>query len=89
MTHTTIFYMDKNVHILTSVYILCIFVNISLYFQTQDMDIDEGQDVVEEEIFEQEEKKSAVRSRSRTHSRSRSRFHNEFYSSSTNSFILF
>ncbi|XP_065444926.1 SR-related and CTD-associated factor 8 isoform X9 [Chrysemys picta bellii] len=48
----------------------------SMDIQQQDMDIDEGQDVVEEEIFEQEEKKSAVRSRSRTHSRSRSRFHN-------------
>ncbi|XP_014452234.1 SR-related and CTD-associated factor 8 isoform X3 [Alligator mississippiensis] len=45
----------------------------SIDIQQQDMDIDEGQDVVEEEIFEQEEKKSAVRSRSRTHSRSRSR----------------
>uniref|UniRef100_A0A674I0E5 SR-related CTD associated factor 8 n=1 Tax=Terrapene triunguis TaxID=2587831 RepID=A0A674I0E5_9SAUR len=45
----------------------------SMDIQQQDMDIDEGQDVVEEEIFEQEEKKSAVRSRSRTHSRSRSR----------------
>lgn len=43
----------------------------------QDMDIDEGQDVAEEEIFEQEEKKSAVRSRSRTRSRSRSRWSNE------------
>lgn len=40
------------------------------------MDIDEGQDIAEEEIFEQEEKKSAVRSRSRTRSRSRSRFCN-------------
>lgn len=39
----------------------------------KDMDIDEGQDVVEEEI---EAKKVAVRSRSRTHSRSRSRFYN-------------
>lgn len=38
------------------------------------MDIDEVQDAVEEEIFEQEAKKVAVRSRSRTHSRSRSRF---------------
>ncbi|NWQ74017.1 SCAF8 protein, partial [Columbina picui] len=45
----------------------------SMDIQQQDMDIDEGQDVAEEEIFEQEEKKSAVRSRSRTHSRSRSR----------------
>ncbi|CAM9938003.1 unnamed protein product, partial [Bubo scandiacus] len=45
----------------------------SMDIQQQDMDIDEGQDVVEEEIFEQEEKKSAVRSRSRTRSRSRSR----------------
>lgn len=42
----------------------------------KDMDIDEGQDVVEEEIFEPEAKKVAVRSRSRTHSRSRSRFYN-------------
>lgn len=40
------------------------------------MDIDEAQDIAEEEIFEQEEKKSAVRSRSRTRSRSRSRFCN-------------
>ncbi|NXD84225.1 SCAF8 protein, partial [Halcyon senegalensis] len=45
----------------------------SMDIQQQDMDIDEAQDVVEEEIFEQEEKKSAVRSRSRTRSRSRSR----------------
>uniref|UniRef100_A0A8D0KSS9 SR-related CTD associated factor 8 n=1 Tax=Strix occidentalis caurina TaxID=311401 RepID=A0A8D0KSS9_STROC len=45
----------------------------SMDIQQQDMDIDEGQDVAEEEIFEQEEKKSAVRSRSRTCSRSRSR----------------
>ncbi|NXP06329.1 SCAF8 protein, partial [Thinocorus orbignyianus] len=45
----------------------------SMDIQQQDMDIDEGQDVPEEEIFEQEEKKSAVRSRSRTRSRSRSR----------------
>ncbi|NWU72631.1 SCAF8 protein, partial [Pterocles burchelli] len=44
----------------------------SMDIQQQDMDIDEGQDVAEE-IFEQEEKKSAVRSRSRTRSRSRSR----------------
>lgn len=43
---------------------------------SKDMDIDEGQDVVEEEIFEPEAKKVAVRSRSRTHSRSRSRFCN-------------
>ncbi|NXT20661.1 SCAF8 protein, partial [Syrrhaptes paradoxus] len=43
----------------------------SMDIQQQDMDIDEGQDVAEE-IFEQEEKKSAVRSRSRTRSRSRS-----------------
>lgn len=42
----------------------------------KDMDIDEGQDVVEEEIFEPEAKKVAVRSRSRIHSRSRSRFYN-------------
>ncbi|XP_053448925.1 SR-related and CTD-associated factor 8 isoform X4 [Nycticebus coucang] len=41
--------------------------------QQQDMDIDEGQEGVEEEMFEQETKKAAVRSRSRTHSRSRSR----------------
>lgn len=41
------------------------------------MDIDEVQDVAEEEIFEQEEKKSTVRSRSRTRSRSRSRYCNE------------
>ncbi|NWS57249.1 SCAF8 protein, partial [Chunga burmeisteri] len=45
----------------------------SMDIQQQDMDIDEGQDGAEEEIFEQEEKKSAVRSRSRTRSRSRSR----------------
>uniref|UniRef100_A0A8D0HIE8 SR-related CTD associated factor 8 n=1 Tax=Sphenodon punctatus TaxID=8508 RepID=A0A8D0HIE8_SPHPU len=45
----------------------------SIDIQQQDMDIDEGQDAVEEENFEQEEKKAAVRSRSRTHSRSRSR----------------
>ncbi|XP_012882445.1 PREDICTED: protein SCAF8 isoform X3 [Dipodomys ordii] len=45
----------------------------SIDIQQQDMDIDEGQDAVEEEIFEQEAKKVAVRSRSRTHSRSRSR----------------
>ncbi|XP_031208931.1 SR-related and CTD-associated factor 8 isoform X4 [Mastomys coucha] len=45
----------------------------SIDIQQQDMDIDEGQDVVEEEIFEPEAKKVAVRSRSRTHSRSRSR----------------
>ncbi|NXQ78791.1 SCAF8 protein, partial [Nyctibius grandis] len=45
----------------------------SMDIQQQDMDIDEAQDVAEEEIFEQEEKKSAVRSRSRTRSRSRSR----------------
>ncbi|KFU89378.1 Protein SCAF8, partial [Chaetura pelagica] len=44
----------------------------SMDIQQQDMDIDEGQDVAEE-VFEQEEKKSAVRSRSRTRSRSRSR----------------
>ncbi|XP_059796935.1 SR-related and CTD-associated factor 8 isoform X4 [Balaenoptera ricei] len=44
----------------------------SIDIQQQDMDIDEGQDGVEE-IFEQEAKKVAVRSRSRTHSRSRSR----------------
>uniref|UniRef100_H2ZVZ0 SR-related CTD associated factor 8 n=1 Tax=Latimeria chalumnae TaxID=7897 RepID=H2ZVZ0_LATCH len=41
--------------------------------QQQDMEIDEGQDTVEEEIFEPEEKKPSVSSRSRTHSRSRSR----------------
>ncbi|XP_029327209.1 protein SCAF8 isoform X5 [Mus caroli] len=45
----------------------------SIDIQQQDMDIDEGQDVVEEETFEPEAKKVAVRSRSRTHSRSRSR----------------
>ncbi|NWI15565.1 SCAF8 protein, partial [Crypturellus soui] len=45
----------------------------SIDIQQQDMDIDEGQDAAEEEIFEQEEKKSTVRSRSRTRSRSRSR----------------
>ncbi|NXU73450.1 SCAF8 protein, partial [Oreotrochilus melanogaster] len=45
----------------------------SIDIQQQDMDIDEGQDVAEQEVFEQEEKKSAVRSRSRTRSRSRSR----------------
>ncbi|NXX19025.1 SCAF8 protein, partial [Podargus strigoides] len=45
----------------------------SMDIQQQDMDIDEGQDVAEEEVFEQEEKKSTVRSRSRTRSRSRSR----------------
>ncbi|NXR16841.1 SCAF8 protein, partial [Cinclus mexicanus] len=45
----------------------------SMDIQQQDMDIDEGQDIAEEEIFDQEEKKSAVRSRSRTRSRSRSR----------------
>ncbi|NXG52528.1 SCAF8 protein, partial [Psilopogon haemacephalus] len=45
----------------------------SMDIQQQDMDIDEGQDVAEEETFEPEEKKSAVRSRSRTRSRSRSR----------------
>ncbi|XP_020927701.1 protein SCAF8 isoform X7 [Sus scrofa] len=45
----------------------------SIDIQQQDMDIDEGQDGVEEESFEQEAKKVAVRSRSRTHSRSRSR----------------
>ncbi|KAF4796334.1 Protein SCAF8 [Turdus rufiventris] len=50
----------------------------SMDIQQQDMDIDEGQDIAEEEIFEQEEKKSAVRSRSRTRSRSRSRFCNYF-----------
>ncbi|XP_064411985.1 SR-related and CTD-associated factor 8 isoform X3 [Latimeria chalumnae] len=38
--------------------------------QQQDMEIDEGQDTVEEEIFEPEEKKPSVSSRSRTHSRS-------------------
>lgn len=43
--------------------------------QQQDMDIDapDGQDLIEEEIFQQEEKKILVRSRSRTRSRSRSR----------------
>ncbi|XP_038664372.1 SR-related and CTD-associated factor 8 isoform X1 [Scyliorhinus canicula] len=43
--------------------------------QQQDMDIDapDGQDLIEEEIFQHEEKKPLVRSRSLTHSRSRSR----------------
>ncbi|XP_075410459.1 SR-related and CTD-associated factor 8 isoform X1 [Tenrec ecaudatus] len=45
----------------------------SIDIQQQDMDIDEGQDVVEEELCEQEAKKVAVRSRSRTRSRTRSR----------------
>ncbi|XP_036622812.1 SR-related and CTD-associated factor 8 isoform X1 [Trichosurus vulpecula] len=45
----------------------------SIDIQQQDMELDEGQDVAEEEIFEQEEKKVPIRSRSRTHSRSRSR----------------
>ncbi|XP_053149512.1 SR-related and CTD-associated factor 8 isoform X3 [Hemicordylus capensis] len=45
----------------------------SIDVQQQDMDIDEGQEAVEQEVFEQEEKKSAVLSRSRTRSRSRSR----------------
>ncbi|NXG18200.1 SCAF8 protein, partial [Grallaria varia] len=45
----------------------------SMDIQQQDMDIDEAQDIAEEEIFEQEEKKSTVRSRSRTRSRTRSR----------------
>ncbi|XP_077205129.1 SR-related and CTD-associated factor 8 isoform X2 [Paroedura picta] len=45
----------------------------SMDVQQQDMDIDEGQEIVEQEAFEQEEKKSAVLSRSRTRSRSRSR----------------
>ncbi|XP_070699022.1 SR-related and CTD-associated factor 8-like isoform X2 [Pempheris klunzingeri] len=40
--------------------------------QQQDMDLDEGPDGMEEEIFEAEEKK-IVSTRSRTHSRSRSR----------------
>ncbi|XP_016114777.1 protein SCAF8-like [Sinocyclocheilus grahami] len=40
--------------------------------QQQDMDIDEGQDTVDEELFEAEEKKTSS-TRSRTHSRSRSR----------------
>lgn len=43
------------------------------------MDIDEGQEIVEQEAFEQEEKKSAVLSRSRTRSRSRSRLCNFFF----------
>lgn len=47
----------------------------ALLLTFKDMDIDEGQDGVEEESFEQEAKKVAVRSRSRTHSRSRSRFY--------------
>ncbi|XP_061480184.1 SR-related and CTD-associated factor 8 isoform X2 [Rhineura floridana] len=45
----------------------------SMDVQQQDMEIDEGQEVIEQEVFEQEEKKSAVPSRSRTRSRSRSR----------------
>ncbi|XP_041073330.1 SR-related and CTD-associated factor 8 isoform X2 [Carcharodon carcharias] len=47
----------------------------SLEQQQQDMDIDapDGQDLIEEEIFQHEEKKPLVRSRSLTHSRSRSR----------------
>ncbi|XP_057199211.1 SR-related and CTD-associated factor 8 isoform X1 [Triplophysa rosa] len=41
--------------------------------QQQDMDIDEGQDTVEEELFESEEKKTnSTRSRTRSRSRSRS-----------------
>ncbi|XP_026141109.1 SR-related and CTD-associated factor 8 isoform X1 [Carassius auratus] len=41
--------------------------------QQQDMDIDEGQDTVDEELFEAEEKKtSSTRSRTRSRSRSRS-----------------
>lgn len=41
--------------------------------QQQDMDIDEGQDVVDEELFETDEKKtSSTRSRTRSRSRSRS-----------------
>uniref|UniRef100_A0A671RRM0 Protein SCAF8-like n=1 Tax=Sinocyclocheilus anshuiensis TaxID=1608454 RepID=A0A671RRM0_9TELE len=40
--------------------------------QQQDMDIDEGQDTVDEEVFEAEEKKTSS-TRSRTRSRSRSR----------------
>lgn len=39
----------------------------------QDMDLDEGQDTVDEDAFESEEKKTSG-TRSRTHSRSRSRF---------------
>lgn len=39
----------------------------------QDMDLDEGQDTVDEDMFESEEKKTSG-TRSRTHSRSRSRF---------------
>lgn len=38
------------------------------------MDIDEGQETVEQEVFEQEEKKTTILSRSRTRSRSRSRY---------------
>ncbi|XP_066103934.1 SR-related and CTD-associated factor 8 isoform X5 [Saccopteryx bilineata] len=45
----------------------------SIDIQQQDMDIDEGQEGAEEEVFEQEAKKVAVHSRSRTRSRSRSR----------------
>lgn len=44
----------------------------SIEDQQQDMDLDEGQETVEEEIFEVEEKKTSS-TRSRTHSRSRSR----------------
>ncbi|XP_070788741.1 SR-related and CTD-associated factor 8 isoform X1 [Pituophis catenifer annectens] len=45
----------------------------SMDVQQQDMDIDEAQEIIEQEVFEQEEKKPAVLSRSRTRSRSRSR----------------
>lgn len=38
----------------------------------QDMDLDEGQDTVDEDMFEAEEKKTSG-TRSRSHSRSRSR----------------
>lgn len=38
----------------------------------QDMDLDEGQDTVDEDMFESDEKKTSG-TRSRTHSRSRSR----------------
>lgn len=51
------------------------------------MDIDEAQEIVEQEAFEQEEKKSAVLSRSRTRSRSRSRLCN-FSPPSTDIFML-
>lgn len=45
---------------------------LKMTFYLQDMDLDEGPDGMEEEIFETEEKKT-VSTRSRTRSRSRSR----------------